>query len=335
MSDQWLEVVPEHLRDAARTAVSSAFGLTSVPSLQPVAGGASGALTYRVGVESKDYLLRIETRRSPLRNPHQYACMRIAADAGIAPPVRYADDATGVAIIDFLVQRPLQQYPGGPAGLAAAIGKLAASLQAAAPFPVLGDYRAFLDRMLSYIRRSCAPGLLDRHVEGFERIRQAYPWDAATHVSSHNDPNPGNILFDGERLWMIDWETAYRNDPLTDMAILTQNNAATPELEDVLLEAWLGRPADHALRARLVLMRQMTRLYYAGLVLSASVGTAAPVTDLTAPTPPEFRAMIAGGQLKPGTPEAMLVLGKMFLAGYLEGLDAPGFQEALAIASLS
>ena len=170
MSNRWLEAIPEHLHDTARTAVSSAFGSTSVTSLQPVAGGASGALTYRVEVDGRPYLLRMETRRSPLRNPHQYACMRIAAEAGIAPPLRYADDAGGVAIIDFVVQRPLQDYPGGPAGLAAAIGKLAANLQAAGPFPVLGDYRVFLDRMLSYVRRSFAPGLLDR----ISRLSSAY-----------------------------------------------------------------------------------------------------------------------------------------------------------------
>ena len=103
----------------------------------------------------------------------------------------------------------------------------------------------------------------------------------------------------------------------------------------MLLGSWLGGPADPALRARLVLMRQMTRLYYAGIILAVSVGAAAPVTDLAAPTPPEFRALIASGQLKMGTPETMLVVGKMFLAGFLVGLEAPGFEDALAIAPLT
>jgi hypothetical protein len=202
----------------------------------------------------------METRRSPFRNPHQYVCMRIAAEAGVAPPVRYADDSAGVAILDFLPQRPLKEYPGGPAGLAAALGKLAANLQATAPFPELVDYRVIIERMLIRLRSSFSPGLLDPHLEGFERIRQAYSWAPSSHVSSHNDPNPGNILFDGDRLWLIDWETSHRNDPLTDIAILTQNHAATPELEDLLLRSWLGRSPDFLLRARLVLMRQMTRL---------------------------------------------------------------------------
>lgn len=317
MDDTLLHTIPENLHDTARHAVSAAFGSKSIIAVQPIAGGASGALTYRIEVDERSYLLRMETRRSPLRNPHQYACMRIAAGAGIAPPLRYADDEAGAAILDFIVQRPLEEYPGGPKGLAAAIGMLAAKLQATTSFPALGDYRVFLDRMLDYLRRVFAPGLLDPHVERFERIRQAYPWAESEHVSSHNDPNPNNILFDGERLWLIDWETAYRNDPLTDIAILTQNHASTPELEGVLLRSWLGRPPDRALRERLALMRQMTHLYYAGILLASSIAPSAPVTDLSAPSPEEFRALVAAGQLKPGTPETKLVLGKVFLAAFL------------------
>src|SRR6185436_15620084 len=95
MNDRWVETIPEHLRDTAETAVASAFGSPPVTSLQPVSGGASGALTYRVEVDGRSYLLRMETRRGPLRNPHQYVCMQIAADAGIAPPLRHADDSAG------------------------------------------------------------------------------------------------------------------------------------------------------------------------------------------------------------------------------------------------
>jgi thiamine kinase-like enzyme len=92
--------------------------------------------------------------------------------------------------------------------------------------------------------------LLDPHRDGFERLRDAYPWDESGLVSSHNDPHPGNILFDGERLWLIDWETAYRNDPAVDLAIMTMYRAGTPVLQEALLHAWRGRPSDPVLRAR-------------------------------------------------------------------------------------
>jgi len=52
--------------------------------MTPVTGGASGALTFRVERGGRRYLLRMEGQASPLRNPHQYLSMHIAAEAGIA-----------------------------------------------------------------------------------------------------------------------------------------------------------------------------------------------------------------------------------------------------------
>ena len=330
------DLVPAAQRDIAQAALTSAFGAAPLDGLQPVTGGASGALTYRADIAGRAYLLRLETRRSPIRNPHQYACMRIAADAGVAPTLHYADDTTGVAIMDFLPQRALTEFPGGAPALARAAAELIARLQTTPHFPQFLDYFAILSRMLAYLRASgmFAPGLLDPHLEGFERIRAAYPTDSAAHVSSHNDPNPRNIIFDGERLWLIDWETAYRNDPLVDVSILLDQLATTPDTEAALLQAWFGRAPNSALRARLALMRPLTRLYYAGLILSgfAAAPRERPDASLSAPTPDEFRAAFAQGRLKPAAPETLYILGKMQLAGFLAGLAAPGFEEALVVA---
>jgi len=255
--------------------------------------------------------------------------MKIAAEAGVAPPLRYADDAAGVAIIDLIEKKPLASYPGGAVGLAEGLGRLLARLGETEPFPVLADYRVVVERVLERAKNGFAPGLLDRHLEGLARIKSAYPWDAATHVSSHNDPNPQNVLFDGERLWLIDWETSYRNDPSTDIAVLSDHHAKTPELEEAMLRAWLGREVERIDRARVFLMRQMTRLYYAGLLLMIS--GASGITDLDAPTPMEFGGMLASGKLKQGDPMVMQVLGKMCLAGFAKDLDETRFVESLDV----
>src|SRR6266498_3399652 len=110
MSDDLLEPVPATHREAARTGLMTVFGGASIAALQRVGGGASGALIYRVDVAGRLYLMRVETRRGPLRNPHQYVCMQTAAEAGIAPPLHHADSESGVAIMDFLQQRPLEEY---------------------------------------------------------------------------------------------------------------------------------------------------------------------------------------------------------------------------------
>jgi aminoglycoside phosphotransferase (APT) family kinase protein len=330
-----LSTIPTECRDAAQSALTAAFGSAPITGLRPVVGGASGALIYRVDINGDAYLLRIEKRRSAFRNPHQYVCMQTASDAGIAPHVRHVDPEQGVAIMDFIRQRPLTEYPGGLASLSRGAGALIARLQRTPLFPELADYLSLLDRMLGFIRRSgmFAAGLLDSHAAGFERLRNAYPWDASALVSSHNDPNPRNILFDGERLWLVDWELACRNDPLADVAILAENFGSSPESEDALLHAWLGRAPDGALRARLLVMRQFTRLYYAGLILSTMAATPrdAPDHDLTAPSPDEFRAAFAAGRLKIGAPETLYTLGKMCLAGFLSGLANPELERALVV----
>jgi Ser/Thr protein kinase RdoA (MazF antagonist) len=331
-----MESIPEAHRESARAALSAAFGASAPVEVRPVGGGASGALVYRVAAEEGLYLLRLETKRDALRNPHQYVCMQTAAEAGIAPALLYLDATAGVAIMDFVPQRPLAEYPGGALALARDLGSLAARLRDTSPFPALHDYRVMLTRMLGWLRsRLFVDGLLEPHVAAFERIRDAYPWDAAALASCHNDPNPRNILFDGQRLWLIDWETAYRNEPLADVAILADNFAQTPELESALLGAWLGRAPDRALRARLTLMRPLTRLYYAALLLGIAGARAPrpePEKDLTAPSPAEFGAAVARGEHTPASAETMYVLGKMMLAGFLAGATDQACEAALAVA---
>jgi Ser/Thr protein kinase RdoA (MazF antagonist) len=203
-------------------------------------------------------------------------------------------------------------------------------VQATPVFPTFVNYPDIVARLFAHVRRTglFAAGLLDAHVERLERQREAYDSGLAGLVSSHNDPVPNNILFDGNRLWLIDWESAYRNDPLVDVAIVLDSFPYSPELEDALLTAWLGRTPDRAVRARLALVRALTRLYYAGVLLSASP-RATPDTDLSAPTLAEFELAVREGRVTPGMPETQHILGKMFLASFFSGVAPPGFDAAV------
>lgn len=238
--------------------------------------------------------------------------------------------------MDFVPGRPLSDYPGGPPTLAQDLGALASRLQATPAFPTVDNYLTVIGLLLDRLAESglYVPGLLDGHRDGFERIREVYQWDESALVSSHNDPHPGNILFDGERLWLIDWETAYRNDPLVDVAILTMYFAATPDLEERLLLSWLGHAPDRLLRARLILMRQLVRLFYgcaSSLYAAFPPHTLTPDTDFSALTPAEFSAAINSGRLVAGAPLAQRIGGKVALATFLAGVARPEFEEALAV----
>jgi aminoglycoside phosphotransferase (APT) family kinase protein len=329
------ESFPAERRDAARAAVKTVFSDAPLSLLQPITTGAS-AFICRIEVSGRPYLLRLESlARDEVRDPRRaYLCMRSAAEAGIAPPLLYADADAGVAIMAFVASRPLADFRGGAEALAGALGALAARLQATPVFPPVGDYPAIIGGLFERLRATGLYGaLLDRHRDGFERLREAYPWDEAMLVSSHNDPHPGNILFDGERLWLVDWETAYRNDPALDLAIMTMYLAGTPELQEALLQSWRGRPSDPPLRARVYLMRQLAKLFYGcanGLFLRETQPDLVE-TDLAAPTPAEFSAAIHDGRLIQNSPEAQRIGGKVALRTFLEGVASPAFEEAVAV----
>ena len=321
MSGRWQDLIPEPLHDPVRAAFASAYGANPVECLGPVAGGASGAVALKMAAGGHIHLLRVEAVAKPMRNPHQYACMAIAAEAGIAPALHYLDAERGVALMDYIAPVPIDRMPGGKLGLAQALGELAARLQATPAFPVLADWRTIVGRLLGFLETRFTPALLARHRQGFEALYRAMPWDEATHVSSHNDPNPRNLLFDGARLWLIDWETACRNDPMVDVAILTDSLAGEPEPVPALLHAWLGRPPISAETRRLEQVRLLTRLYYAGLLVAAGGPAGAPIADLTAPSPAEIAAM-AGRSRGIPTPDILLGMAKMLLAEFAERADA-------------
>ncbi len=333
MSQTHFDGLSAEQREHARSALVGAFGRAPIDAITPVTGGASTASTFRVDTGGRRYVLRVEGEPSPLRNPHQYVSMRIAAEAGIAPKISYIDEVHRIAVIDFIEQEPLQTYPGGPRALAQALGELLSRVQVTPVFPTFVNYPDIVARLFAHVRRTglFAAGLLDPHVERLEQLREAYDAGLTSLVSSHNDAIPSNILFDGERLWMIDWESAYRNDPLVDVAIVLDSLVRSRELEGVLLQAWLGRAPDEALRARLELVRALTRLYYAGVVLSASAAAAWVTgdTDLSVPTIAEFRQAIRAGRLKTGTPETKHIMGKMFLSSFLSGADTPWLDTAV------
>ena len=337
MNDSLLDSIPADRRETARVALASTFDRAPLTGLQPVTGGASGALIYCAEVAGRPYLLRLEkTERSGFHDPvRSFACMRIAAEAGVAPPTHFADPTIGVAITEFVPQRPILDYPGGRERLARALGSLLAQLQQTPSFPPITAYPDIVGFLLLQLGNSTlfAPGALAAHAEGFARIREAYRWDPASLVSSHNDPNRGNILFDGERLWLIDWETAFCNDPLVDVAILANYLASPPELEDALLRSWLGRAPDHLTRARLMLMRQFTRLFYGAIMLfDGGSDRARRARDARRADAGGVRRRAHSGPLHHGDAANDARFRQSLSPRILTGLSAPGFEEALSVA---
>jgi Ser/Thr protein kinase RdoA (MazF antagonist) len=333
MGHSHFDGLPDDRREAAQAALRAVLGTVPVEAVAPLSGGITTAAVFRIDAGARRYVLRVEGTPSPMRNPHQYASMRIAADAGIAPRVHYINEADRVAVIDFIAPQPLHLYPGGPLKRAQALGALLRELRSAPIFPSHVDYPDTVARLWAHVCRTglFASGVLDGVNEHFAETREAYARDRADSVSCHNDPVPNNFLFDGKRLWLIDWENGCRNDALVDVAIVSDHLARGPELQDDLLRAWLGRAPDEALRTRLKLARALTHLFYAGVCFSAAATAPreSPDADLTALTEAAYEeAYRADPVMTQRTPARWHALGKMFIASFLTGCATPNFEPA-------
>jgi aminoglycoside phosphotransferase (APT) family kinase protein len=62
-------------------------------------------------------------------------------------------------------------------------------------------------------------------------------------VLSHNDVNPTNLVYDGERLLLLDWDAAGLNDPFYDLAAVSVFLRMDAPTCEQLLSAYDGTPA--------------------------------------------------------------------------------------------
>src|SRR4051812_9376909 len=189
MNSDPLATLPAAQRDVALAAITAVLGSAAILNVRPVTGGVSGAVVLLIETGGRRFVLRIEGTASPLRNPHQYVSMRIAADAGIAPRIHYLNADERVVMTDFIEDRPLEAYPGGSQALAQAVGVMLRKLQALPLFPCFMDYPDIVDRLWTHVCRTglFADGLLDTASQRLAEIRKVYALRAEEYVSSHND----------------------------------------------------------------------------------------------------------------------------------------------------
>ncbi len=188
----------------------------------------------------------------------ELAASRAAHAAGIAPAVVHAEP--GAMVFSYVEGRTLApEDVREPAMLARIVPLLRAChreipqhFRGPAPifwvFQVLRDYAARLREDGSRMAPEL-PRLLTAAEQLEERV------GPVELVFGHNDLLAANLIDDGQRLWLVDWEYGGFNSPLFDLGGLASNNELPPEQEDWLLEAYYGRPPTPELHRRYAAMK--------------------------------------------------------------------------------
>jgi aminoglycoside phosphotransferase (APT) family kinase protein len=293
--------------------------------------GLSSDLVFRIVVQGSPFLLRIMTRIDETNDPTRiFTAMGTAAEAGLAPRVWHTNMEDGISITDFVDEVPFSATEA----LVRIPGTLR-RLHALPPFPKALNYVTIHN---GFIRRFQAANLLPRNEteEVFRRYGQVsavYPRVDSDMVSCHNDLKPENILYDGQRIWLVDWQAAFVNDRYFDLAIVANFVANDGSEERTYLQEYFAQPPDEDPLARLFLMRQVMHMMYAAVFLL--LGSSGKPVDQSEKTP-EFRYFhqrIWAGEVNLADNDMKTVYGRVHWKQLLQNVRRAQFDKALRIVS--
>jgi thiamine kinase-like enzyme len=202
------------------------------------------------------------------------------------------------------------------------------------PLPKMGNYFDAMNN--GFVRRFQAAKLLPDSAteEVFHRyadLVKVYPRNDADLVASHNDLKPQNIRFDGDHIWLVDWESAFLNDEYVDLAIVANFFVKDEAEEESYLMAYFGEPAGDYRRARFYLMRQAVSMFYATLLLlEASRAGLSIDADMTTPDFREYHQGLIVDKVDMMTAEAKLQYGMIHLREALRNMRTKRFEDAVA-----
>jgi aminoglycoside phosphotransferase (APT) family kinase protein len=330
-------MIPQEKIEPVARGLHEAFGVTEFEDIRMIKDLAS-SLVFRIIVRGSPYLLKISMRTNdPARH---YSSMKAAAEAGVAPRVWYASVEDRVSIEDFVKTEPL---PASEARV-----RLPAVLRTLHRLPPFGTtpFNTSCTFLINkgpvldgFLQKFQAANILPKaqSEEFFARYAElaaVYPVDEAEMVSSHNDLfKPDNILFDGQRVWLIDWEAAFLNDRYADLAVVANQVVTNEEEEMAYLQEYFGAAPDRYQLARFHLMQQMAHLFYTLAFLFQGF-TGQPID--WSETVPEFRdyhRRMWAGEVDLTDKDVKIVYGRVHWERLLHNVRQARYKEALRIVS--
>jgi thiamine kinase-like enzyme len=218
---------------------------------EPLSGGMTN-VNFTVADAGRRYLVRVggDIPEHNVLRRFELAAARAAHAAGLAPGVRHAED--GVLVLDFIEGRTLSAADVRDTGnldrLAALVRRCHTEVPRhwRGPTPIFWVFQVLRDYAHT-LRNAGAPYDLAPLAAAAEALERAT--GPVEIVFGHNDLLPANLIDDGRRLWLLDWEYAAFNTPLFDLGGLASNAGMTPDERTALLAAYYGREPDaHLLR---------------------------------------------------------------------------------------
>ena len=213
--------------------------------IQPLPGGITNQnYLVRAGTESFVARLCLPRELLGIDRRSEVICQRAAHTLGVAPAVVYHEN--GVLVSEYMPARTLAPVDGRDPAFVPRLAALLRTLHDGWD-ALTGEmlYFSVFQAVRTYVNRARAigaslPADIGAMLDDARRLsRQIAPF---VPTLCHNDMLPANILDNGHRVWLIDWEYAGIGHPLFDLAGVSANCAFSESLDHAFLAAYRGTP---------------------------------------------------------------------------------------------
>jgi thiamine kinase-like enzyme len=234
------------------------------PAVTPVSGGMTN-VNFAVTDSTGKYFVRLgeDIPVHGVLRFNEFAASQAAAACGLSPSVLHSEP--GVMILQWVEAKTLTAADIKDTDMIGRVTpllkkcheELAAHLRGPAlafwVFHTVRDYVATLRVNKSPYQNEFYRYLMisDELERAVGDIRMAF---------CQNDLLPANILDDGNRLWLVDWDYAGFNSPLFDLANLATNAGFDEAEENHLLELYFNRKPERRLKQRFLAMAAASAL---------------------------------------------------------------------------
>lgn len=245
-------------------------------ALQPLPGGLTN-ISFVATDRSGKYVVRCgeDIPVHHVFRDREVAVSRAAFEAGLSPEIFHVEP--GVIVLRFIEGRTFTEADlRADAARIVALLKtchrdLARRLRGPANmfwvFHVIRDYVRLIDADARYL------ALADR----LEAVQVPLPI-----VFGHHDLLPGNVMDDGRRLWLVDWEYGAFGTAMFDLANLSSNGEFDAAADTALLDAYFEGKADDGLRRAFAAMKAASTLREALWAMVSDVHLKTPGADYKA-----------------------------------------------------
>jgi thiamine kinase-like enzyme len=252
---------------------------SNIQSLTLLTNGRGTSKIFKLTADDKDYICRVTDSTRPaffIDTDSEILNMKLVNDLEVAPKMVHDDAKSGVIIMECVNNMPLttkmiDDKVEGPT-IYKALSKSLANLHKGPSFPgeTLNIFRD-IEVRVKEADKSRMPEVALK-VMNTAMSSESILKKHETTAPCHRDLHSNNVLYDGKRIYLIDWELGCNSDPYSDLGFASMFFVFDAEKEDIFLENYFGKKPTPEQKAYYFLMKQVCICCYASRLMRRVCG---------------------------------------------------------------